>query len=180
MNKIVKASSRKIFGLFLGLAIISETVDMIAYVGIVPELVSDLLYVGVVTFMVGWILITGRSLEAKKYGTLTRAAYKIFFCIGILLIVTTSTGRLFSAVNQIISNETTRTIFTIYVFASIFWIATFTAKTLKANETTEEIDINDYFTDIFKIIFWPIGIWMIQPRVNRIFVSKDDVRKTYL
>ena len=172
MDKVVKASSGQIFGLLLSLTIISGFVDMLVYVDFLPTILSDLIYVIVVTSTIGWILLTGKFLEAKKYGALTRGEYKTFIFIGLLLIVTTSIGRLFSLVDEIMSSRTIQTIFTVYVFVSTFWIATFTAKTLKSNEINKEIDINDYFGDIFRIVFWPIGIWNIQPRVNKIFADK--------
>lgn len=172
MNKVVKASRGEIFGFLLSLSIISGFVDMLAFAGFLPAILSDLIYVVVVTSTIGWILLTGKSLEAKKYGALTRGAYKTFIFIGLLLIVTASIGRLFSLFDEIMSSTTIQTIVTVYVFASIFWIATFTAKTLKSNETNKEIDVNDYFADIFRIVLWPIGIWTIQPRVNRIFADK--------
>ena len=175
MDKIVKASRLQIFGLFFGLAIVSGLVDMAVPVGLLPAIMSDLLYVIILTLNIGWILVTGRLLEAKKYGVLTRRTYKMFFVVGILLIVITSIGRLFSLADEIMSSPTIETVFVVYGLTSIFWIATFTAKTLKSNETNEEIDINDYFGDIFLIVFWPIGVWTIQPRLNKIFAPIDKV-----
>jgi hypothetical protein len=172
MEKIVKASSGQIFGLLLCITIISGFIDMIVQAGFLPAIIADLMYVVVMNSTLGWILITGKSLEAKKYGSLTRRTYMTFIFVGLLLIVTMSIGRLFSLVDEIMNNAIVQIIFTGYVFGSIFWIATFTAKALKSNETNNEIDINDYFGDIFLIVFWPIGIWSIQPRVNKIFADK--------
>ncbi len=42
------------------------------------------------------------------------------------------------------------------------------AKALNAVEKGTDIDINDYFGDTLALVFWPIGIWFIQPRINRI------------
>lgn len=175
MDKIVKASRLQIFAFFLSLVIISGFVDMAVPVGLLPEIISDLLYVIIVTLNVGWILLTGRLLEARKYGVLTRPTYKAFLFVGILLIVTASTGRLFSMSEEIMRSTAIHTAYTVYSLTSFVWIATFTAKTLKANETNEEIDINDYFGDIFLIIFWPIGVWIIQPRLNKIFAPIDKI-----
>jgi hypothetical protein len=58
--------------------------------------------------------------------------------------------------------------YVLIVVTSIAIINCFPVRLLKIIEKGDNIDINDYFGDIFLLIFWPIGIWLIQPRLNRL------------
>jgi hypothetical protein len=141
---------------------------MFALEGLISPIVSDLASIGVIISTLGWVLVTGTMLEKKKYGALNRLTYKRFISIGIVLIVTTCIGQLL-LFTQAMSSANVQIGLMIYDLISVFWITTFAARSLKSNETSEEIDINDYFGDIFLFMLWPIGVWIIQPRVNKIF-----------
>ena len=65
-------------------------------------------------------------------------------------------------------------LFVVYFIASLAIIFSYPAKTIKRLETKGEIDINDYFGDIFRLLFWPIGIWTIQPRINKLIDDKAE------
>lgn len=47
----------------------------------------------------------------------------------------------------------------------------FISKSLKSVELQREVTFNDYSSEFFLIWFYPIGVWFIQPRVNRLFES---------
>jgi hypothetical protein len=51
----------------------------------------------------------------------------------------------------------------------IFYCFYFTAKVLKTVELQKPVTFNDYAGEFFLIWFFPIGIWFIQPRINRLF-----------
>lgn len=55
-----------------------------------------------------------------------------------------------------------------YIIVSMVILGSFIGKNLKAIETGEEVDINDYINDILSLIFWPIGIWLFQPRISNL------------
>ncbi|MBF9144300.1 hypothetical protein [Hymenobacter properus] len=50
--------------------------------------------------------------------------------------------------------------------AGMLYCIYFTAKLLKAVELQRPLDLSDYLGELFLIWFFPIGIWLIQPRVN--------------
>lgn len=58
------------------------------------------------------------------------------------------------------------------VFA-IFKIIIHTAKTLKRTETNEELKIADLFNEIFLLFAFFLGIWILQPRINKIVAEKN-------
>ncbi len=56
-------------------------------------------------------------------------------------------------------------------FFSIFcliYIIYFIAKTLKSVELQREAHFSDYIGEFFLMWFFPVGIWFIQPRINKI------------
>jgi hypothetical protein len=55
-----------------------------------------------------------------------------------------------------------------YVFLSLITLSAFVVRKLRVIEIGNDIDINDYFGDIFKLLFWPFGIWTLQPRMNKL------------
>jgi hypothetical protein len=172
MYSVVKATHWEVFGTLLSLAIVSGFADMFVVVGL-PKGLSDALYIMVVIANIGWILVTGSLLELKRQGTLSGRSYILFITIGLSLVLTLSIVRILSLPDKVTVGQIASFIFTIYVFVSIFLIAKFTARKLRSLEVKEEIDINDYFGDIFRIIFWPVGVWSIQLRVNAIFGALD-------
>ncbi|MNL47293.1 hypothetical protein D3C87_1700740 [compost metagenome] len=48
----------------------------------------------------------------------------------------------------------------------------FNAKSLKAVETRKPVTFSDFAGEFFLLWFFPVGVWIIQPRINKIF-SED-------
>ena len=59
-------------------------------------------------------------------------------------------------------------IFGIYLAIAIFQIVGFIAKTLKTIELNRIPGIGEFIGDLFLFFLWPIGIWFLQPRINKI------------
>ena len=51
----------------------------------------------------------------------------------------------------------------------IFYCLYFTAKSLKTVELQRPVSFSDFAGEFVLIWFFPIGVWVIQPRVNRLF-----------
>lgn len=65
-------------------------------------------------------------------------------------------------------------LFTVVPFVTlilIIYCLAFTARTLKSIELARIATLNDYVGDILLFFILPIGIWFIQPRVNKIFAG---------
>jgi hypothetical protein len=58
-----------------------------------------------------------------------------------------------------------------YVFYAFLHSIVFPAKTLKSIELGKKASFGEYLGDFFLIVFLPIGIWFLQPRINRIIRS---------
>lgn len=53
----------------------------------------------------------------------------------------------------------------------IFYIIYFVSKTLKTVELQREVKFGDFVGEFFMVWFFPIGIWIIQPKVNKMIGS---------
>ena len=51
---------------------------------------------------------------------------------------------------------------------SILYCSYFVANLLKQNEVKEKVKFDDFFKEFIMILFFPIGIWFLQPRINRL------------
>jgi len=60
-------------------------------------------------------------------------------------------------------------LFSFIFFLSILHSIYFLAKALKSVELQRKVIFRDFLIDIFLILFLPIGIWYIQPRINKVF-----------
>lgn len=49
----------------------------------------------------------------------------------------------------------------------IFYSLYFVAKTFKTVELQREVSFSDFVGEFFLIWFYPIGIWFIQPKINK-------------
>jgi len=56
----------------------------------------------------------------------------------------------------------------IYVFYALLNYFAFPARTLKSIELNRKATLGEYIGDFFLIVFLPIGIWFLQPRINKI------------
>ena len=49
----------------------------------------------------------------------------------------------------------------------LFYSLYFVAKTFKTVELHREVKFSDFAGDFFLILFYPIGIWIVQPKINK-------------
>ena len=62
-------------------------------------------------------------------------------------------------------------ILAIYTFYAVFQFFFYPGKALKSIELNTEAKIGEYFGYFLLMVFWPIGIWWIQPKLNKINAS---------
>lgn len=58
--------------------------------------------------------------------------------------------------------------------ACMFYVFRYVAKSLKAVEMQKPIKFGDYAGEFFLFWFYFIGVWIIQPRVNKIFAGQEE------
>lgn len=62
-----------------------------------------------------------------------------------------------------------------HVFAMfcIFYCLYFVARALKTVELQRKVTLGDYIGEFFLLWFFPAGVWIIQPRINKLFQKKE-------
>jgi hypothetical protein len=53
----------------------------------------------------------------------------------------------------------------------------FNAKLIKSVELKKEAKFEEFIGDFFLILFFPIGIWLIQPRLNKIVTNSTNTNR---
>jgi hypothetical protein len=53
--------------------------------------------------------------------------------------------------------------------ASYVYCHIYVSRLLKSVELGKRVQVADFFGDFILILFFPIGVWIIQPRVNKLF-----------
>jgi hypothetical protein len=57
----------------------------------------------------------------------------------------------------------------LFAMFCIFYCLYFNAKALKMVEMQKPVTFSDYAGEFFLLWFFPIGIWILQPRINKLF-----------
>ena len=71
-------------------------------------------------------------------------------------------------------------IFPVHIFSMfcIFYCIYFAAKTIKTVELQREVTFSDFVGEFFMIWFHLIGIWILQPRINKLVQEYNDNSQT--
>jgi len=60
-----------------------------------------------------------------------------------------------------------------FLLFCMFYCLYFNAKALKAAEWQRPVTFSDFAGEFFMIWFFPVGIWILQPRINKLFENKS-------
>lgn len=125
----------------------------------------------------GWFYAMGTELYKKLPATvpmkLTR--FKIFLLIPVvyLLLIMAAMGFAFNNPENVEESffGYAGLIIPLHLFSMscIFYCLYFVAKALKAVEWQRPVTFGDFAGEFFLIWFFPVGVWIIQPRINRLF-----------
>lgn len=130
------------------------------------ESLSRLLNVAGLSLWMAWIFLTGNSLyhylPHKIQVNYTLYLVNSFVWIGsylTIMIISDGNGMTFEGVAAIPA---------FYVLYAFLHFLAFPAKMLVSIEKNKEASFGEYIGTFFLILFVPIGIWIIQPRINKI------------
>ena len=131
-----------------------------------------------------WAVATGLQKMVPANIKMKVKKFKIFFFIPVVYLVLIFTGMAIFFSGNLSNNNPPGSafivvfmlIFPIHLFAMfcIFYSLYFAAKTLKTAELQREVTFSDFVGEFFLIWFFPIGVWIIQPRINKMMVAYDE------
>ena len=137
------------------------------------EYFSDILTI-ILTILIGsayffWLLAIGLMLPKKldKSITIPSKSFKFHF-IGIILVIVLL---LFFVSNNILPKDYAGIIIipSLYYFYAIFIIFRYVSKVIASVELKRLAKAPDYMGYFMLIWFFPIGVWFIQPKLNKYF-----------
>lgn len=165
MNFILRLKHWQVFlilivGLFIGNFEIKDN----------QTLTTTLLLIGMTTYF-AWILLVGHALY-QLLPEKIELNYNLFLINSfiwltsyiVVMAISDGQGMTFSGVEAIPG---------FYVFFAFLYFLMFPARTLKSIEKDRKADIGECIGDFFLIVFLPIGIWFLQPRINKVTADKQ-------
>jgi hypothetical protein len=186
MSKLLTLKHWQLFLLIIGLPILLE----IAVVGVImtTQQPSNLLFVLPIIIVLvtciffGWFYILGTSLYKKLPSEESMNIGFFKFCIyfPVAYIVLISAYIVALTTGYSVGNNSNPglvlLILPIHLFSMfcIFYCLYFIAKALKTVEVQRTVSFSDFAGEFFMIWFFPIGVWIIQPRVNKLFGVIDN------
>tara|TARA_R110002051_G_scaffold45526_1_gene91611 strand:- start:269 stop:892 length:624 start_codon:yes stop_codon:yes gene_type:complete len=201
IDKFLKAKHWQLFLLTFGIPMIFQYImmnSMISNIGTESKseliMTSDymnffpiivIIYMGV---LFGWFWSISIGLQTKIPGNIKMKTkkFKIFFFIPLVYIffISLFIGGVFSGI-KLNRTEPSRgyvigmigVILPLHLLSmfGIFYSIYFVAKTLKTVELQKEVNFGDFASEFFMLWFYFIGIWIIQPKINKIAKNKNTI-----
>ncbi len=187
MKKLLTIKHFQLFGLLVGAPVVFTIliISTIVLIGLpVTMLISifQKLTIFIIFAIFGWFYTLGTNLHEKLPTSMPMnlPRFKMFLSIQVIynlfmstfIFSLTANGPTVEQPNPLI----VAIVFLIPLFSMfcIFYCIYFSAKTLKAVELQRLVTFNDFVGEFFLFWFFPIGIWIIQPRINKLFKVKNQ------
>ena len=198
IKKFLNAKHWQLFTLMFGIPILLQIITMTSmFVNIDANSNPDptgtlnmmkifpiimLLYVGL---FFGWFWSIGIGLQKYIPSDINMKTkkFKIFFFIPLIYILffLTIIGTTFygiSSGNNAVGGIVGKMLFIVipmHLFSMfcMFYLLYFVSKAIKTTELERNVTFSEFIGEFFMIWFFPIGIWFIQPRINKIVNKKS-------
>ncbi len=182
IEKILKAKHWLIFTIIVGLPFIGSFLFMpIMAMSGEPDIgiiIFPFLFVISLIGMYSWIwsVATGLQKYVPSEVKLKVNRFKVFFMIPLVYILLIIITVLFAAFSEDFNPMIFLAVVPLHLFSMfcMFHNIYFVAKTLRTVELQRQIRSDNYIGELFLVWFLPIGIWFIQPRINRIIEERES------
>jgi hypothetical protein len=186
MIKFLTLKHWQLFGLLIGIPMIFQFITIGTVISSKNPTtmfyffpIMMILFIGL---FFGWFYSLGTNLYKKLPVTanMNLTKFKIFLFIPVVYMILLSifmVGMFSKFASGIQPNLTIfALIVPLHLFSMfcIFYCLYFNAKALKIVEWQRPVTFSDFAGEFFLIWFFPIGIWIIQPRINRLFKNTND------
>lgn len=189
MERFLKAKHWQIFMILFGLPILIEMVAMpFMIVNNNPMILMMIMPIMMLLFMGGffgwfWAIATGLQHKVPAGVKMKVKKFKIFFFIPLIYISLTFTimGLAFGGTfengqepSSGLAGGLVALIIPVHLFSMfcIFYCLYFAAKTIKTVELQREVTFSDFAGEFFLIWFFPIGVWIVQPKINKMVANE--------
>lgn len=186
MTKLLTIKHWQLFGLLIGIPMIFQFVIMGSVMTSKnPTIMFAAFPIMMILFIglfFGWFYALGTNLHKKlpETATMNLTKFKIFLFIPVIYMLFLSVFMFCMFSNISTGGQPNPAIFALIVplhlfsMFCIFYCLYFNAKALKTVEWQKPVTFSDFAGEFFLIWFFPIGVWIIQPRINKLFDRTID------
>ena len=186
MTKFLTLKHWQLFGLLIGVPMVFQFITIGSVIASKnPTTMFYFFPIMMVLFIglfFGWFYSLGTNLYKKlpETATMNLTKFKIFLFIPVVYMLFLSVFMFGMFSNIATGGQPNPAIFALIVplhlfsMFCIFYCLYFNAKALKTVESQKPVTFSDFAGEFFLIWFFPIGIWIIQPRINKLFDSAND------
>ena len=131
----------------------------------------------------GWFWSVGVGLDKKipEHLKLNVGRFKkiLLFPFVYILLISGFIGYIFSG-GLLFENEPNFSVFGLIFLLhigsmiAIFYSLYFVAKTIKTAELQKPVSFGDFAGEFFLIWFFPVGVWIVQPKINEMVRERDE------
>jgi hypothetical protein len=181
MTKLLTLKHWQIFGLLMALPIVFQFIAIISMFSRNEPTAMFNFFPLIMILFVGlyfsWFYALGTNLHKKLPATvkMNLNKFKIFLLIPVvyMLFISVFMVGMFSNISTGVQPNPAifAVIVPLHLFSMfcIFYCLYFNAKALKTVEWQRSVTFSDFAGEFFLIWFFPFGIWIIQPRINKLF-----------
>ena len=189
MERFLKAKHWQIFIIIIGLPTILEIIVMPFMIDNNPMAIMKIMPIITIFFIFGfygwfWAIATGLQKKVPVEIKMKVKRFKIFFFIPLIytILIVGFMGLNISGIIEHGQNLDSAqiggfvgTIVPLHLFAMfcIFYCLYFVSKTFKTVELQREVSFSDFAGEFFLFWFFPIGIWIVQPKINKMIEEKE-------
>lgn len=189
MNFFLKGKHWQVFIALFGLPILGIIAFMLLMVlyaeghvslSAIAVTIAATIIVALVSFAI-WFYSLVEALHARlpKGVVMNLTLFKVFLTVPVLFMLRL-TVLLFETIPNLpelaksnpasfaASNPLIGPLFILATFC-MFYCLVFAAKVFKSTELQREVDLPEYIAELFQLWYFPLGVWLLQPRINRIF-----------
>ncbi|WP_192821747.1 hypothetical protein [Rufibacter sp. LB8] len=135
-----------------------------------PSVINEVLTIVEVVVLMGWLILTGHELY-KILPPKVDLNFTLFMINSFLCIAAVSSAVIILGEGEY-SGQGLVGLLVCYLMYAYFHLHAFTAKALRSIELRRKARFGDYVGEFFLLLFWPVGIWVLQPRINKIAIKK--------
>jgi hypothetical protein len=192
MTRLLKVKHWQLFILLFGIPFILQFAFAFSMAlepnSMMPYAIMPLVMFLFIAIFFSWFYSLGTALHKRlpESVKMKLTTFKIFLFIPFVYIMVLC-GLMFWVFNTVVTGDRAPNlswfllIIPIHLFSMfcIFYCLYFVAKSLKAVEWQKPVTFSDYVGEFFLLWFYPVGVWFIQPRVNKLFDKNDEFESSF-
>jgi hypothetical protein len=120
-----------------------------------------------------------KTMNVKLYKTNVIVLAILFLVILIYSVTQPEVAEANNVTNTFEAKDIVNIIGGLYFVFAVFQTIIFACKTIAKIELRREVAFGDYFTNLILMFFFFVGIWILQPKINRLIATIEEQEIAY-